>query len=42
MKKKTGAGNLLYPMPVTLIGTMVDGRVNFINIAHVGIPSSLT
>jgi flavin reductase (DIM6/NTAB) family NADH-FMN oxidoreductase RutF len=24
-------------MPVTLVGALVDGRVNFINIAHVGI-----
>lgn len=37
MLEKIGRQNALYPMPVTLVGTVVDGRVNFINIAHVGI-----
>ena len=37
MKKKIAMQNILYPMPVTIIGAMVDGKVNFINIAHVGI-----
>ena len=37
MLEKIGRQNALYPMPVTLIGTVVEGRVNFINIAHVGI-----
>lgn len=37
MKQKIGDQNVMYPMPVTVIGTLVDGRVNFINIAHVGI-----
>ena len=27
----------LYPMPVTLVGAMVDGRPNFLAVAHVGI-----
>jgi flavin reductase (DIM6/NTAB) family NADH-FMN oxidoreductase RutF len=40
MLQKIGQQNVLYPMPVTLIGTVVDGRVNFINIAHVGILNS--
>jgi flavin reductase (DIM6/NTAB) family NADH-FMN oxidoreductase RutF len=37
MLQKIGTQNILYPMPVTLIGALVHGRVNFINIAHVGI-----
>jgi flavin reductase (DIM6/NTAB) family NADH-FMN oxidoreductase RutF len=37
MLEKIGHQNALYPMPVTLIGTVVEGRTNFINIAHVGI-----
>jgi flavin reductase (DIM6/NTAB) family NADH-FMN oxidoreductase RutF len=37
MKVSLKGRNLLYPMPVTLIGAVVGGRPNFINIAHVGI-----
>lgn len=37
MKRKLGARMALYPMPVTLIGAMVDGKPNYITIAHVGI-----
>ncbi|MCU0849458.1 MAG: flavin reductase family protein [Spirochaetes bacterium] len=37
MKKNIGPVNALYPMPVVLVGAMVDGRANFITIAHVGI-----
>lgn len=37
MKKKLGAKNCMYPMPVTLIGANVGGKPNFITIAHVGI-----
>jgi flavin reductase (DIM6/NTAB) family NADH-FMN oxidoreductase RutF len=37
MKKKLGVINCLYPMPVTLVGTMIKGRANFMTIAHVGI-----
>jgi flavin reductase (DIM6/NTAB) family NADH-FMN oxidoreductase RutF len=37
MLEKLGSQNALYPMPVTIVGALVDGRVNFINIAHVGI-----
>lgn len=37
MKRKIGNQNVLYPMPVTIVGAMVDGKPNFINIAHVGI-----
>lgn len=37
MKKKTGKQNMLYPMPVTIIGAVVNGKINFINVGHVGI-----
>ncbi len=37
MKKDIGPVNALYPMPVVLVGTMVDGRANFLTVAHVGI-----
>lgn len=37
MKKNIGTVNALYPMPVVLIGTEVEGKVNYITIAHVGI-----
>ena len=37
MKKKIGNQNVLYPMPVTIVGTLVNGKVNFLNVAHVGI-----
>jgi len=37
MKKEIGAKNCLYPMPTTVVGTMVDGKENYITIAHVGI-----
>lgn len=37
MKKKLGGKTALYPMPVVLAGALVDGRPNYITIAHVGI-----
>jgi flavin reductase (DIM6/NTAB) family NADH-FMN oxidoreductase RutF len=37
MKIKLGAKNCLYPMPTTLVGALVNGKPNFITIAHVGI-----
>lgn len=37
MKKKLGGKAALYPMPVVLAGALVDGRPNYITIAHVGI-----
>ena len=38
MQKDIGSVNALYPMPTTLVGTVLeDGRVNFLPIAHVGI-----
>ncbi|MEE8373450.1 MAG: flavin reductase family protein [Dehalococcoidia bacterium] len=37
MKAELGAVNCLYPMPTTLIGANVNGKPNYITIAHVGI-----
>lgn len=37
MKKKLGVKNALYPMPVTVVGTQVNNKNNYIAIAHVGI-----
>jgi flavin reductase (DIM6/NTAB) family NADH-FMN oxidoreductase RutF len=35
--KPIGPVNALYPMPTTLVGATVDGRPNFLAVAHVGI-----
>ena len=32
-----GPVNALYPMPTTLVGVTVDGKTNFLAVAHVGI-----
>lgn len=37
MKKKLEGINVLYPTPTTIVGAMVEGKPNFITIAHVGI-----
>ncbi|MGZ4869635.1 MAG: flavin reductase family protein [Halobacteriota archaeon] len=37
MKIELEARNCLYPLPTTLVGATVEGRPNFITIAHVGI-----
>jgi flavin reductase (DIM6/NTAB) family NADH-FMN oxidoreductase RutF len=37
MKIDLGPKNFLYPLPTTLIGATVNGKPNFITIAHVGI-----
>jgi len=37
MKKDLGPVNALYPSLTTIVGTVVDGRPNFLAIAHVGI-----
>ena len=37
MKKNIGATLTLYPTPVTVVGTVADGRVNWMLAAHVGI-----
>ena len=42
MKKKLEPANLLYPTPTVLIGAEVEGKPNFITIAHIGILSHQT
>lgn len=37
VKRQLGKRMALYPMPVTLIGAMVNGKPNYLTIAHVGI-----
>ncbi len=37
MKTELGAKNCLYPMPTVLVGALVNGKPNYITIAHVGI-----
>lgn len=37
MKTDLGPLNCLYPMPVTLVGANVEGRANYLAVAHVGI-----
>ena len=37
MKTELGAKNCLYPLPTVLVGVLVDGKPNYITIAHVGI-----
>lgn len=37
MKKKLGVTNVTYPMPTILVGATVNGKPNFITIAHSGI-----
>jgi hypothetical protein len=36
MKEKLGAVNALYPTPTTLVRATVNGKPNFITIAHIG------
>ena len=35
--EQLGSVNALYPTPTTLVGALVDGKPNFITIAHIGI-----
>ena len=37
MKIELGAKNCLYPLPTMLVGALVNGKPNYIAIAHVGI-----
>ena len=37
MKVELGVNSCLYPMPTTLVGANVNGKPNYITIAHVGI-----
>jgi flavin reductase (DIM6/NTAB) family NADH-FMN oxidoreductase RutF len=36
-KVNLGAQNCLYPLPTTLVGAHVDGKPNYVAIAHVGV-----
>lgn len=36
-KKAIGQNTYLYPMPTAVIGTEVDGKVNFLTVAYIGI-----
>jgi len=40
MKKRLGPLNALYPLPVVLVGSLVNDAPNFITVAHVGILSN--
>ncbi len=44
MKQSIGDKNCLYPMLTALVGALVDGKPNYITIAHVGImtPQSIS
>ncbi len=37
MKITLGAKNCLYPTPTTIVGALVNGKPNYITIAHIGI-----
>jgi flavin reductase (DIM6/NTAB) family NADH-FMN oxidoreductase RutF len=37
VKRNLGAVNAMYPMPIVVIGTEVNGKINYNAIAHVGI-----
>jgi len=37
MKVELGAKNCLYPLPTTLVGSVVDGKPNYVAAAHVGV-----
>ena len=37
MKKDLGSVLALYPTPLTVIGTMVNGKPNWVLVGHVGI-----
>jgi flavin reductase (DIM6/NTAB) family NADH-FMN oxidoreductase RutF len=44
MKRDIGGKNCLYPLPTVLVGALVNGRPNYITMAHVGIadPDSIS
>jgi flavin reductase (DIM6/NTAB) family NADH-FMN oxidoreductase RutF len=37
MKKELGPKLSLYPLPIVLVGAMVEGRPNLVTVAHVGV-----
>lgn len=42
MKKTLGGINALYPTPTVIVGAVVEGKPNFITIAHIGIVNHAT
>ena len=42
MKISLGAKNCLYPLPTTIVGANINGRPNYITIAHIGIMDLLS
>jgi flavin reductase (DIM6/NTAB) family NADH-FMN oxidoreductase RutF len=42
MKKNLGPVNCMYPLPTVLVGADVDGKPNYLPIAHVGIATPKT
>ncbi|HEX9908973.1 MAG TPA: flavin reductase family protein [Thermoplasmata archaeon] len=44
MKTDIGMKNCLYPLPTTLVGALVNGKPNYVTIAHVGVadPGSIS
>ncbi len=42
MKKSLGGINALYPTPTVIVGAVVEGKPNFITIAHIGIVNHAT
>ena len=41
MKISLGVRNCLYPLPTTIVGAMVNGKPNFLAIAHVGVMAGI-
>lgn len=39
MKKNIGSVTALYPTPVAVVGTMINGKPNWVLVAHIGIPA---
>ena len=42
MKISLGAKNCLYPLPTTIVGANINGKPNYITIAHIGIMDLLS
>lgn len=39
MKKDIGSATALYPTPLVVVGTMVNGKPNWMLVGHIGIPA---
>ena len=37
MKKNIGKSLVLYPTPLVVVGTMIDGKPNYVLVGHLGI-----